>query len=346
MAPAIGADASTGISGQALRTGEIQRCDDTANDQRVNAEVCQRMGVRSLVVVPIHFGQRTAGVVTAFFAVPNGFDDRTVGELEKLAGLLGQIPLEPPSEVAEVVAPLWDPEPKPPRPLSITLMVVAATLLLIAAGVAVYRLSGTGYRAGTPKPQPTSPPATSDPLLVSAEEGNALAQYHLAQRYFNGDGVAPDQNAGMQWLQRSAEAGNTDAQNVLASAYATGLGVEKDTVQAAAWYIISAANGNDAAAGLAGDLTSKMSASELARTRYLVGTMFAGGDGIAVDRVSAYVWFKLADLAGSRDGRQALSIVSKLMTPDQVRAADQRATDWIATHRSAAAQSQSRTPPR
>src|SRR5205807_1414379 len=54
-APDLGTklDVDSGISGGCLRTGRSLRCDDTSKDLRVDAEVCARLGLRSLAAAPI-----------------------------------------------------------------------------------------------------------------------------------------------------------------------------------------------------------------------------------------------------------------------------------------------------
>jgi hypothetical protein len=73
MAPDLGTklDTESGISGQCLRTGWALRCDDTNNDVRVDAEVCRRLGLRSLAVVLVGRKPAGIGVLETFSALPN-----------------------------------------------------------------------------------------------------------------------------------------------------------------------------------------------------------------------------------------------------------------------------------
>jgi TonB family protein len=90
MAPALGTelDADSHISGQCLRTGGTVRCDDTNNDPRVDAEACRSVGLRSVAVVPVGRKPAVSGVLEAFSALPNAFDDTKVEVLEELAKLV------------------------------------------------------------------------------------------------------------------------------------------------------------------------------------------------------------------------------------------------------------------
>jgi hypothetical protein len=80
MAPDLGTklDTDSGISGQCLRTGLAMHCDDANNDTRVDAEVCRRLGLRSLAVVPVGRRPDVNGVLEAFSALPSAFDNNRV----------------------------------------------------------------------------------------------------------------------------------------------------------------------------------------------------------------------------------------------------------------------------
>jgi TonB family protein len=90
MAPELDTklDADSGISGQCLRTGGTLLCHDTNNDPRVDAEVCRRLGLRSVAVVPVGRMPAVNGVLEAFSARPNAFDDSQMELLEELAELV------------------------------------------------------------------------------------------------------------------------------------------------------------------------------------------------------------------------------------------------------------------
>lgn len=57
--------ASHSLSGLAVRTGEVLVCPDAQTDERVDKEACQRIGLRSMVVVPLNFQQTRVGVLKA-----------------------------------------------------------------------------------------------------------------------------------------------------------------------------------------------------------------------------------------------------------------------------------------
>ena len=90
LAPDLGAslDTSSGISGECLRTATALRCEDTNDDTRVDAEVCRRLGLRSLAVVPLGTKAPAAGILEAFSSAPHCFPERHVELLQDLAELI------------------------------------------------------------------------------------------------------------------------------------------------------------------------------------------------------------------------------------------------------------------
>jgi TonB family protein len=91
-APPLGAklDVDAGISGECLRSGRSQRCNDTLTDPRVDAVVCQEMEVRSLAVVPLRGGQGVIGILEVFSDKPNAFSDAHITLLKKLAKIAAE----------------------------------------------------------------------------------------------------------------------------------------------------------------------------------------------------------------------------------------------------------------
>ena len=89
-APELGArlNVESGLSGECLRTGRILRCDDASRDFRVDVEVCHRLGLQSIVAVPLRGKQGRVGVLLAFSIRPCAFDDGDAEMLGRLAGLV------------------------------------------------------------------------------------------------------------------------------------------------------------------------------------------------------------------------------------------------------------------
>jgi hypothetical protein len=88
-APPLGArlSADTGISGACLRTGRVQNCVDTENDPIVDVEVCRRLGLRSIVVLPIQGWRGINGIFEIFSTQPVAFTEHNITLLQQLAAL-------------------------------------------------------------------------------------------------------------------------------------------------------------------------------------------------------------------------------------------------------------------
>jgi len=96
-APELGArlDVASGLSGECIRTGQTQRCDDAQTDPRADATASQRLGVRSALVLPLidahrtdatrSDGNRVVGLFEVFSPRAWAFGDRDERTLEALS---------------------------------------------------------------------------------------------------------------------------------------------------------------------------------------------------------------------------------------------------------------------
>ena len=80
---------SSSLSGICIRTGELQRSDDTYTDPRVEHQAYRELGIRSLLVVPLRDEQRILGVLKVVSPEPGAFTDRDAKALRLLGGLMG-----------------------------------------------------------------------------------------------------------------------------------------------------------------------------------------------------------------------------------------------------------------
>jgi TonB family protein len=86
-APDLGVrlETTSGLSGACLQTGTIQLCGDTETDPRVDAEACRRLGVRSILVLPLGDGPPPFGILEVFSSLLDAFGDQDVSSLRNLA---------------------------------------------------------------------------------------------------------------------------------------------------------------------------------------------------------------------------------------------------------------------
>jgi TonB family protein len=86
-APSAGVCMNTrsGLSGACVQTREMQLCDDTLADPRVNVIACRDLGIRSIAALPVLDGLELWGVLEVFSSVPRAFSDSDLQALQSLS---------------------------------------------------------------------------------------------------------------------------------------------------------------------------------------------------------------------------------------------------------------------
>lgn len=110
-----------------------------------------------------------------------------------------------------------------------------------------------------------------------AIQGEAKAQYVLAEHYHAGFGIEQSHAAAFQWYKKAAEQNYLPAMLSLATAYDLGEGTEQSFKRAAHWYEKAARLGEPSAA-------------------YNLGILYDEGVGVKKDPIQASTWLRLADL--------------------------------------------------
>jgi PAS domain S-box-containing protein len=80
---------ASSLSGLCVRTGELQRSDDTFTDHRIGHQAYRELGIRSLLVVPLKDEPRIVGVLKVVSPQVGAFSDRDAKALRLLGGLMG-----------------------------------------------------------------------------------------------------------------------------------------------------------------------------------------------------------------------------------------------------------------
>jgi signal transduction histidine kinase len=90
-APHVGLRLKVGASlvGLCHRTGQLTRCDDSESDDRVDREACRKVGLRSMIVVPLRRAGVGVGVLKVLSTQPAAFGEAEAQTLQLMAGLLG-----------------------------------------------------------------------------------------------------------------------------------------------------------------------------------------------------------------------------------------------------------------
>ena len=81
----VSVEAASGLTGACLRTEEVQHCQDTETDSRVDVETCRRLGVRSMLLIPLIELDGTFGILQVFSSTPKAFGEPEMARLLRLA---------------------------------------------------------------------------------------------------------------------------------------------------------------------------------------------------------------------------------------------------------------------
>jgi EAL domain-containing protein (putative c-di-GMP-specific phosphodiesterase class I)/putative methionine-R-sulfoxide reductase with GAF domain len=81
--------ADSSLSGLAARSGRVLRCDDSETDARVDRAACRKVGLRSMLVAPLPYGERVIGVLKVVLPWVRAYSANDVRTLELLNTLIG-----------------------------------------------------------------------------------------------------------------------------------------------------------------------------------------------------------------------------------------------------------------
>jgi hypothetical protein len=144
--------------------------------------------------------------------------------------------------------------------------------------------------------------------LNRANAGDAIAQYEMALRYADGEGVPQSYQDAMAWFAKAAANGNEKAQWKLGLGYINGVGVPHDERNAAVWFKRAANQGD-------------------IRAQNALSDIYSSGQGVPRDYVRAYTWANIAaGLQGNENDR--LKAIRSQMTAMQIEDAYRRTSIW------------------
>jgi hypothetical protein len=145
-------------------------------------------------------------------------------------------------------------------------------------------------------------------VLNRANAGDSIAQYEMALRYADSEGVPQNYREAMAWFAKAAANGNDNAQWKLGLGYIKGIGVPHDERKAAVWFKQAANHG---------DIRAQTALSDL----------YLNGRGVPRDYVRAYTWASIATgLRGNDNDR--LKVIASRMTAAQIEDAQRRVSSW------------------
>jgi hypothetical protein len=134
-APELGALLPTerGLAGECVRTGQALGCDDVESDPRVDREACRRLGVASVVVMPILSQGQVLGVFELLSGKARAFEERDLAALQRLSEMVETAIRHAASETDSVLEafagkqPLIPAEATPAKPAEVVSAATATT---------------------------------------------------------------------------------------------------------------------------------------------------------------------------------------------------------------------------
>jgi hypothetical protein len=339
---------------------------DTAVDPRVNREACERLGIRSLAIAPIHRDGEVVGAIEVFAANPGSFNPESLDRITQAAEQLSSLK-KPPARAAasgqsvadnssenrvRIVLPFSKPiadtgyDALTTSDRSLRARAASHPILALFFGrgparqgrwlVAGLALAATlAFVPASWLISRSSAHTTrlSSPALPSAA-GNDLSSSVDSTGMATAQGLVSEATAPVRILMAKALAGNTNAQASLGDHYAHGDGVMRDRVKAAAWYIVASSRGSQRATKSAVEISRDLQPFEIAQVRFNLGTMFRDGIGTSADLMTSYLWFSLANTAGDVRAPGAQRNLEQVMTPSQIAEGRRRTAQWLKSHRS------------
>jgi len=119
-----------------------------------------------------------------------------------------------------------------------------------------------------------------------AENGDAMAQYHLGVMCETGNGVFQTTTEAAKWYQKAAFQGVAQAQLALGLKFLNGDGITKSDAEALLWLRKAAEQGQ-------------------AEAQYLIGNLYREGRGTARDLLQASKWYRKAADRGHAEAKKS-----------------------------------------
>ena len=318
----------SGFSGECVRSGRMLHCDDSETDPHVDRESCRALGIRSILAMPVHIGDRVIGLLELFSPQPAVFGAREKIVLRRMAGIMVAAILPAAVSVAEEPG-LTAASPSP-----------AVEQSVLGFEKTGFEESGSGEIPAEPAletPQRSrflrpgwiltgcavallvAVGALLVPRIIRRRSGSIVpASLAAASRK-----DAPKPHAGLgppesdlQRLRRLAEQGDAAAQYSLGSRYALGEDVKQDYTVAAHWFSLAAEQGHVTA-------------------QATLGAYYDLGRGVPQDSAKAYFWCVLALAGGDEASKYRLPALASNLSRSQIIAAQEEANDWLSQHQSA-----------
>ena len=171
-------------------------------------------------------------------------------------------------------------------------------------------------------------------IMLTAEQGDAQAQYTLGLMYEEGDSVERNNAESYKWYLRSATQGVAQAQYRLGLLYDFGQGVPRNAAEAAKWYKLAAMRDHPEAqyqfgrmhysglGGLTADLDKAFEFFQRAakqgntNSQHMLGEMYYTGTGVQQSYFHSYVWLTIASVSDEASSSVRATSAKALSTED------------------------------
>jgi hypothetical protein len=328
-APPVGSrlQASSGFSGECVRTGRCLRCDDSETDDRVDREGCRFLGIRSIIAVPVRSEHRVIGLLEVFSPEAYAFNANDISILQQLSGAIpavsGQgaaapalLPSIRKTPSLPVPAPRIQPapveEPLPPDFLAASMNAQTSPgwgghKFVLAFATLTFVLAAAWLTAPWIASRMHEFSRSAAKIAAKNEEAPAADSRQLNKPIDVGD---------LAGLRQLAERGDPAAQFALGARYATGEEVTQDYTEAVRWFGLAAEQGHILA-------------------QATLGAYYWAGRGVAPDLTKAYFWSTLAQAGGDQASKYRVAVLASRMGRSEILAAQQQANDWLRNHQMA-----------
>lgn len=159
------------------------------------------------------------------------------------------------------------------RPLQASSLEIMTIQDTLQSDAEAHIKSGLKYEYGQGVPQDDQEAVRY--YRLAADQGNALAQYHLGYMYLAGRGVSQEDQEAARFFRLSADQGNACAQYELGCLYLKGYGVPQDGKEAMRFFLLAIAQG-------------------YTKAQCHVGFMYLEGRGVPQNDKKAVHFFRLA----------------------------------------------------
>jgi GAF domain len=348
IAPAIGSpiDSRSGLTGACLSSGSVMWSNCTDSDPMVDRESCRRLGIGSVIAVPIMREGCVIGLIEVFSRRSHAFDASDCDGLKRIA-----------KTVADSVAGSgWLCQPRDNQPAEL-IRTAELGLLPTPAGSnpAAGSVAGTVPVSASESSSPATAPQRSmlASTLLPAGYKFSLTEKIMLQKptvlwsvgavlltvgLWLGSGI-PRQFQSTQlgaspkitkpikalasvdsprpaWLEQvrqRAERGDSDAELKLGAAYADSQNGAQNYSEAVKWLTRSADHGNATAAAV-------------------LGAFDWAGRSVSGGYIDAFMWSAIAQAEGDEASSYRVTILQSRMSPAELAEANRRAAAWLKTH--------------